>query len=551
MTTKLDDLIQRIHQDQADIRHQKVHEALPISIFEPCSSPEGLTSTGLNGQFLHSQLLIDCLVRMEPTTNETKKFVAFCKQEYEGNPKQLKYVEEFEEKYTSEISVWWYTRDTFLYQLLNKALRVQNIDMLYLFRFYIRALKQELEKYKCKKPVHVYRLQRMSKGEIERFEKSVGQYVSMNSFFSTSTNEARARKFIRCENLSDSTEQVFFQIDADPRLNNIKPFADIKSLSQYPEEEEVLFMIGSIFQVIEVKPDSDQCWNIRLKLCSENGHELQRLFEFMRKQLDIEKIDVYKFSQILYDMGKLNEAEKYFKLFLDGLPAGHPSIGSVYQALGVVADDKGEYEASLEWYNKSLDLALKLRGPNHPNVATIHNCIAIIHGKNGNYALAKESYKKAIKIRVKVYGEDHPHVAMCLVNMGGLYQREEQYSKALEVYKGALLIYDKHYPPEHPHLGKLHSNIGTLQATLGNYDRALEHHNRELYISEKSLPADHRDIASALQSIGRIYEVKEDFPQALSHYEKALKIFRQSLSSTHPRVVAIDEKIKRVSSKVK
>ena len=544
-------MIHQIHQDQAERQHQKVYEALPISIFEPNSSPEGLTSTGLNGQFIHSQLLIDCLVRMKPTANESQEFIAFCKQNYEDNPKQLKYVEEFEREYTPKKSVWWYTRHTFLYQLLNKALRVQNIDMLYLFRFYIRDLKQELEKYKCKAPVHVYRVQQMSKEEIEKLQKSVGQYVSMNSFFSTSADQAQARTFVCCENVSDDTEQVFFQIDADPRLDNIKPFADIKSLSRYPDEKEVLFMIGSIFQVIEIKRDSDQVWNIRLKLCSENGHELQRLFEHMSKKLNIAKIDVYEFSQILYDMGKLNEAEKYFRIYLDGLPAGHPSIAAAYQGLGMIADDKGEYEASLEWYNKALDIELKLRGPSHQNVATIYNCIAIIHERAGDYALAKESYKKALQIRIKVYGQDHPHVAMCMVNVGGLYQREKQFSKALESYNGALLIYDKRLPPGHPHLGKLHSNIGNLHARLGDYNRALEHHNRNLYILEKSLPPDHRDIASALESIGNIYEAKKDLSQALSHYEQALKIFRKSLSSTHPRVVTADEEVKRVSSKLK
>ena len=488
---------------------------------------------------------------MKPIPNESQEFIAFCKQLYDDNPTELESVKEFERDYTSNKAVWWYTRNIFLFRLLNKALRVQNIEMLYLLRFYIRDLKQVLEKHKCTGSVHVYRIQRMSKEEIEKLRKSVGQYVAMNSFFSTSMTREQARRFICSERLSDDIEQIFFTVDADPRLDNIKPFAYIKSLSYYPEEEEVLFMIGSIFQVIEMKREGDQIWNIRLKLCSENGHELQRLFEHMKAKLDPRTTNLYDFGQVLYEMGKLNEAEKYFRVFLDALPAGHPSIAGAYQAIGMIADDKGEYEASLQWYNKSLAIELALRGPDHQNVATLYNCIAIIHRKNGDYTLAKESYKKALRIRIKIYGQDHPNVAMCLVNIGGLYQHEKEYSKALEVYKGALLIYDKHYPPEHPHLGTLHSNIGALQLRLGNFDQALEHHNREIYILRKSLPPDHRDIAGALECIGNVYEIKGDSQQALSYYEQAAKIFQQSLSLTHPRVVAAEKAIKRVRSKLK
>ena len=48
---------------------------------------------------------------------------------------------------------------------------------------------------------------------------------------------------------SDNIEQVLFEIDADPQLDNIKPFSNITSFSYFPNEEEVLFMIGSIFRL--------------------------------------------------------------------------------------------------------------------------------------------------------------------------------------------------------------------------------------------------------------------------------------------------------------
>ena len=40
--------------------------------------------------------------------------------------------------YSSETAIWWYTRDSFIYRILNKALRTQNIQILISFRFLIK-----------------------------------------------------------------------------------------------------------------------------------------------------------------------------------------------------------------------------------------------------------------------------------------------------------------------------------------------------------------------------------------------------------------------------
>jgi hypothetical protein len=153
---------------------------------------EDRTATELNGHFLHSQLLIDCLIRMETSLNEELELIIFCKQHYKNNAGELGIIEEFERDYSSNRSVWWYTRESFVYRLLNKALRVQDIDLLYLFLFFIRDLGQELENNKCSLRISTYRGQKMSKGEIEILYNSRGEFISINSFLSTSLNRKQA-----------------------------------------------------------------------------------------------------------------------------------------------------------------------------------------------------------------------------------------------------------------------------------------------------------------------------------------------------------------------
>jgi tetratricopeptide (TPR) repeat protein len=544
----LNGLIYQIKIDQNERQHFKFDEALSISIINPNDHSKEQSSTGLDGQFIHSQLLIDCLIRMKSLSTDKNDLISLCKQIYKKNRGEQKIVREFERKYSPDRSIWWYTRQSFLYRLLNKALRVQNIHLLFLFRFFIRDLGEQLENNKCLSSVHVYRGQLMCKEEIEVLVKSRGELISMNSFFSTSINQKKARSFLSYIHASEDVEQIFFEIHADPRVNNSKPFSNITSYSYYPKEEEVIFMIGSIFRLDDIKYDNnDGVWNIKLSLCSDNNHQLQPLFRCMSDELGTGETNLYSFGHVLRGMGKLDDAEKYFWRFLNQLPDNHPDIAFGYHALGMVADSKGDYDSSLEFYNKRLEIQIRTLESDDPELANVHNSIANIYRKIGDCDRALDSYEKASLVLMKAFGDNHLDLATCLNSMGLLYQKVKQYWEALKYHQKALLICEQHLPADHPRLGAIHNNIGIVYRYLAEYDQALEHYHLSLRIKSKSLPPQHPDIAMTLKNIGNIHEAKGEFQEAFDYFEKAAIIYQQSLSSTHPYLIKIKDSIRRVS----
>ena len=182
-------MIKKIKFDQIQRQHSKIDESLSINIHNLNVKDEGQSTTGFNGQFIHSQLLIDCLIRMKSNPTDQKMNLSlYVKNNIKEIIHELKIINEFEKNYSPNRSIWWYTRQSFLYRLLNKALRVQNIDLIYLFRFFIRDIQKQLEKNKCTSTIRVYRGQLMSKDEIEILKNSIGEFISINSFFSTSLN---------------------------------------------------------------------------------------------------------------------------------------------------------------------------------------------------------------------------------------------------------------------------------------------------------------------------------------------------------------------------
>ncbi|CAF4263671.1 unnamed protein product [Rotaria socialis] len=167
---QLDSLILQIKADQKD--RGKVKEPMSINIYNAGSNADKST-TELNGNFIHSLLLIDVLIRLPSNKTDQQKLVEFCKDEYADNEPQLEIIRGFERSYQSRKALWWYTRNTFVYKMLNKALRIQNTELLLLFRFVIRDIRQLLEKNQCQEPIKVYRYQTISTQELVNLEKSI------------------------------------------------------------------------------------------------------------------------------------------------------------------------------------------------------------------------------------------------------------------------------------------------------------------------------------------------------------------------------------------
>ena len=176
-----------------------------------------------------------------------RELIVLCKQKYRGDEGHICLINVFEQYYSPERALEWYTRESFLYQTLNTALRKQDIDMLYLFRWFIVDIRLQLVRYQCQRPIRVYRGQLMSTSEVEHLKKSIGKLISFNSFLSASLNERQAIHFQKSDKSMNGLQRVLFDINADPQVATNKPFADVSSHSDFASESEVLFMLGSVF----------------------------------------------------------------------------------------------------------------------------------------------------------------------------------------------------------------------------------------------------------------------------------------------------------------
>ena len=284
MTDRLTNIVQAINIDQT---RRRFNVEDPI-IFNTINEDKERSTTDLNGEFMFSRLFLDTLIRMKFNQSDRNEFINLCKTQYQANVSENAILREFEVNYSADQALKWYTKESFLYRLLNKALRARDIDTLFLIRFFIYDLQAQLTQLKSSKPLRVFRAQLMSPEEFQVFQQSLGQCVSMNSFISSSLNRDLALFYLgnSVPNNEDAPKRLLFEIDADPWIDCIKPFADISEFSNYLEEQEVLFMLGSVFRLDSIVFDLDRhIWIIGMTMCSDNEHQEKDVYEKMRNEL--------------------------------------------------------------------------------------------------------------------------------------------------------------------------------------------------------------------------------------------------------------------------
>jgi hypothetical protein len=237
-----------------------------------------------NAKFMWFQLLVQVLLRMQPTTKSKDDLMQQSFLAYSNNSAMHAKIHEFNRTYQAKDSIKWYTKTGFLYRLFNQACRTDDIDLLFNFRFFIRDLHEQLTKLYHKQQskrnsqetLVVYRGALLSKEEIEMLltpstEKKV---IWFNTFVSTSHDKEVAKKYLDTLPTTDQVA-VLEEIHIDGNLDmSTTPFADIHGQSEVTDELEILMAIGSVFELESIKE------NVRLNSFIAYRHFIIFLFIF-------------------------------------------------------------------------------------------------------------------------------------------------------------------------------------------------------------------------------------------------------------------------------
>jgi hypothetical protein len=154
-------------------------------------------------------------------------------------------------------AIYWYTKDCFLYRMINQTLRKQNYLEIFKIRIFLKLLKKQIEdnSYKGDDKVTLFRGSLIHKEEIKNLRNSINSPILLNSFISTSKLEHVAKDFLLyTKNDNKDLIKILYIFDLDNTCKN--KFASIKEFSDFSGEEEFLINFNNFFKISNIEHNS-------------------------------------------------------------------------------------------------------------------------------------------------------------------------------------------------------------------------------------------------------------------------------------------------------
>jgi tetratricopeptide (TPR) repeat protein len=294
-------------------------------------------------------------------------------------------------------------------------------------------------------------------------KETKGGLMSFNNFLSTSEDRAVSLAFAESNESNPNLVGILFVMTIDPSKSTT-PFASINGISYFPEEDEVLFSMHSVFRIKDIKSmdENQRLFQVDLILTGENDDkDLRELTDRIREETFPDSEGWSRLGIVLYKMGQFQKSQQFYEVLLVQA-TDESGKASIYHQIAMAKVAQGEYKEAITFYEKSIAIEKKIVPRRHKNLANSYNNIAAVYGNMGEYSKALSSSEKALEIKQQSLPSNHPSLASSYNNIGLVYDDRGEYSKALSYYEKALEIKQQSLPSNHPHLASSYNNIGAV-----------------------------------------------------------------------------------------
>ena len=551
--SKIRDVYTRIEPICEALQHstkQYRQDSTPMSFVARATNDLTPNLNELEPSFMYTQLFKNALLDMTHDREARDAFVKYCRDEKAHLPNDLKLIDEFQHEYRPEEAIWWYTRECFIYQMLNRALRLLQADIIVNMGFFVHDLHRQIEKLHREqvsrypgKYLTLYRGQGLSTADFNKLKNIEGGLLSFNSFVSTTKYREIARFLAESSRDATDTVGILFVMTIDLTVNST-PFADIGQFSYFKEEEaEVLFSMHGVFRIQRVQSldDHDRLWELQLTLTADDDPQLRQLTEKMNEELQ-HSMGWERIGRLLISVGQVRKAEELYMRLL-AQTWDENDAGSCHHHLGYVKSAQGDYTKALSYYEKALDMQQKTLPDNHPSLANTLRDTGEVHRTMGEYLKALPYYEKARDMQQKTLPDNHPDLAISLRCVGMVHANMGEYSRALFYYEKCHDMEQKILSANHPSLAISFGNMGRLYDQMGEYSKALSHSEKCRDMMRRTLPADHPYLASSLSNVGDVYTHIGEYSKAVSSLQESLHVFRKTLPAMHRHIAVAHNRL--------
>lgn len=178
-------------------------------------------------------------------------------------------------------------------------------------------------------------------------------------------------------------------------------------------------------------------------------------------------------------------------------------------------DDKAE-----PYLNEALAIMKKI-DPEHPQVVTIYNYLGSIYLNRGDWQAALDSLQTSERLSKKAYGDHYFTGVVDKTNIAAAYMGLNDYDRAEQYLNEAFRLSQQADYTEDSNTALLYSMLGSLSIHNNDYDQALKYYQEALRINQKFFGEYNQLVASSYEDVATVYYIQDDLKQALAYLKKA------------------------------
>ena len=274
--------------------------------------------------------------------------------------------------------------------------------------------------------------------------------------------------FIAKLDLETEAKKIMFETDYDSVSNDTSKTGDGYNKSEQKE------------QPVPSESDDDS-FSYTPKLALKNAYIIKQAEVLQNLAKNCSRIKLYRSSVELY-----LKCLVYLENVEDD-PSTKMKICDFMNQIALEYTNLNNFEAATKFFEKTLELRLKVNGPGDLKTAGAYNNLAVSYNRIGDNLKALEYWQLGMEIKKNnISDSEDPRIAKDYYNFSLILLRMKEYDKAIHYMIEALYTFDKKLGKNSQFSADACLLLGELYKNLANYNAALQYCSRAMtYFGEK------------------------------------------------------------------
>lgn len=273
--------------------------------------------------FTLTHVLKELIGKMNFDQTNLQQWITYCRSNLLTNEHASKHLDILEQKYQNLSPIWCYAHDEFLSTILNRSLRVFDVNIIIKLSFFIRDLHEQIDRLHreqfidsgLKQSFTVYHGQGLHKGPAEQMIRTKKGLIIFNSFLCASTDRRLTHDFAHRAMKDPNSVGLLFVMTIDPSKTTV-PFAFINSVTGFEGKDEVLFPMHTVFRIRDIQSmgDNNRLVQVGLTLSNDSYDNLYGLNGQLPNK-SMANIQMWDYlGQLLIKLAQFDRADEMYNL---------------------------------------------------------------------------------------------------------------------------------------------------------------------------------------------------------------------------------------------